>query len=153
MGRVDGRRMVVCIGAIAVLGGCGTNGVGERAVPLTPLAERSSWTFETTYGGGFNKQGSPIEGHGEVLVDTGADEVCYEQQILGASSAHLHREDGETIVAFFEPPQEFRPNMCVSDVPGDILDEIISSPESFYIEFHNKNSGGTLTSTLDAVDS
>jgi hypothetical protein len=67
-----------------------------------------------------------MEDRGEVTVDTNSNDVCFEQQILGASSAHLHREDGETVVTFFEPPQDFRPSMCVTEVPDEALEEIAS---------------------------
>lgn len=108
--------------------------------------------FGISFGGGFNRQGEPVEATGIVEIDSKLGTACFEASILGTTSAHLHR-DGQTdaVVMFFEPPQRYRPTTCVDQQSPGVLQQIIDDPASYYIEFHGSFSDRTLISDLDPL--
>lgn len=117
----------------------------------TPSQEATTFgRFAISFGGGFNRQGEPIEGTGIVEIDSKLGTACFEASILGSTSAHLHR-DGQTdaVVTFFEPPQKYRPNTCVDQQAPEVLQQITDNPANYYIEFHSSASGGRLVSDLE----
>lgn len=125
--------------------------------PAVPSGEVSGderfgrYTF--TNDGGYDRQDAPVEYKGIVEVDSRRGSLCVESQILGASSAHLHREDDPAAsITIFEPPETYRPTMCAKDLDPGSLQAVIDDPTSYYIEFHNRGSGGTLSAQLEIME-
>lgn len=125
--------------------------------PTAPIEGSDGETFgryKFTIGGGFSRNGEPIENTGLVEVDASEGSVCVESNVKGATSAHLLREGAEAWdhIVIFEIPRDYRPSMCSRGLDGPSLQAVIDDPTMYLIEFSNKFTGKTLTAPLEIID-
>lgn len=133
--------------ALAIVGARGLNALSwpygeESAVNRTPEPSDTAHfaRFNITYSGGSTDATHVVE------INSETRSACYDADIMGATSGHLHRDGRTSPVVTFKP---YKPSLCVGDQDADILQDIIDNPDVYYIEFHNSSSGGTLTARLE----
>lgn len=117
--------------------------------PADAPTGQSFGRYTFTFGGGFNRDGTPAEQTGILEIDTDAGTACVMSQVLGATGAHLHPGEAGESITLFEPPRRYEPELCARDLPTGPLHAVITDPESFTIEFHNEASELTLASQLE----
>lgn len=104
--------------------------------------------YEIELGQGFNADGEEVQGLGFVEVDRDDREICLDAAVRGATSRHLHRRDGNSDVSL--PNVSATARSCHT-MPGDVIGDILANHEEWYIEFHNRGSGGTIVSDLNPL--
>jgi WD40-like Beta Propeller Repeat len=122
--------------------------------PTTPEVDEAVrfGRYRFSIGGGFNAAGESIENTGIIEVNSQDGSVCIESQIHGATSAHVHPGDEPSqTITVFEPPRDYQPSMCTRSLDPASLQAVIDDPTSYFIEFHNESSGGTLTADLELM--
>lgn len=79
-----------------------------------------------------------------LTINLGQREICWQLSAssiaLPATSAHIHQAApgirGAIVVALSAPDATGSAAGCVSEVDADLLREILTSPESFYVNVH-----------------
>jgi len=80
-----------------------------------------------------------------ITVNRGQGEVCWHLSVanitLPASLSHIHRAapgvQGPPVVTLTPPDASGASSGCKSDVDPALLNELVESPESFYVNVHN----------------
>ena len=152
--RVTRLAALVAVGSTA-LAGCGSDQEAPVAVTTVRLAVvpgaqhggapfTTGMTQEVTHTPPWN---GDADGTGSALitVNRGQREVCWDLSVaniqLPASLSHIHREQpgyrGAIVVTLSAPDATGTASGCVSGQDPTLLDELVESPESFYVNVHN----------------
>lgn len=84
-------------------------------------------------------------GEAHVSVNRGQQVVCFEleaRDIEPATAAHIHRGTADVagpVVVTLAPPTDGSASGCVQDVDPDLLEELLETPEAFYVNVHNED--------------
>jgi len=148
--------LLLTIGS-AVLAGCGdadTTPVGVRTVRMAIVtgAKHGGAPFATgmaqevthtpVWSGDADGSGSAL-----ITVNLGQREVCYDLSVsnivLPATASHIHRAEpgvrGPIVVPLVAPGSSGESAGCVSEVDRALLEDILTSPESFYVNVHTSD--------------
>lgn len=130
---------------------------GENPQAPEPDAEPSSARFATRYPA---TQRNPQEVVGVVEIDAEAGTICSTAYLPWARAAQIHMKappddefpiDG-VFITIFDPPAEFQASICTEADPAK-LSQVLSDPDGFYIDYHEKDSGGMeARSELEPMD-
>ena len=115
-------------------------GAQHGGAPLRTDMTQETWQTPMPYAGDPDGVGSAL-----ITVNRGQGEVCWHLTVsnivLPASLAHIHRAapgaQGPAVVTLSAPDASGESSGCSSTATAALLDEIVESPESFYVNVHN----------------
>ena len=115
-------------------------GAQHGGAPLKTGMTQETWHTPMAYAGDPDGTGSAL-----ITVNRGQGEVCWHLTVsnilLPASLAHIHRaapgNQGPPVVTLTAPDATGASSGCRSDATPELLEELVESPESFYVNVHN----------------
>jgi len=115
-------------------------GAEHGGAPFTTGMTQEVWHTPMAYAGDPDGTGSAL-----ITVNRGQREVCWHLSVanitLPASLSHIHRAapgvQGPPVVTLTPPDASGASSGCKSDVDPALLNELVESPESFYVNVHN----------------
>jgi len=135
-------------------------GLGLLLSATALVAQEGGRPFEVKLTGAAERPnaGDPDgAGHASLRVNPGQNQVCYEitaSNIEPATMSHIHRGNKDVagpIVVDFKAPTTGTVDGCATPRAGFDLDELMETPENFYVNVHNAPfKGGAIRGQLAA---
>lgn len=148
------RRHAFAVGALSLVVGAATvasAGTASAAGGRPFVLDLSGANEFNADGVAINPHGDDDRGSGELRVNLGRGEVCFEFGAITLSAgealpnnAHIHRAPagvaGQVVVPLFNPataPASYPTATTCVTADRNILREIVQHPEGFYVNLHN----------------